>query len=151
MTRLAGFSSVLVVDDEEVVRRVTYRFLSSEGYRVFEAADAGETLSVLGTARRPIDLVILDVKMPVVNGVELATIIRGEWPEQRLMFMSAYPAHLLVTLGGTDLLSYTFLAKPFTRDELLERVRQGLRQPVLPPPRRSTPQPSSAPEGRSPA
>lgn len=118
---------ILVVDDEEVVRRFVFRLLNGEGYRVFEASDVDEAMLVLQTTRQPLDLVILDVRMPV-NGVEFARRIHRHWPEQRLMFMSAYPAHLLAQLGGDAELWYPFLAKPFTRDELLAKVGEALRR-----------------------
>jgi CheY-like chemotaxis protein len=135
---------ILVVDDEEVVRRFVFRLLNSEGYRVFEASDLGEAMQVLQTTRQPLDLIILDVRMPV-NGVEFARRIHQHWPGQRVMFMSAYPAQLLAQLGGDAELFYTFLAKPFTRDELVAKVGEALRRPgpVQPnpehrePPRRS--------------
>jgi CheY-like chemotaxis protein len=76
---------ILVVDDEEVVRRFVFRLLNGEGYRVFEASDVDEAMLVLQTTRQPLDLVILDVRMPV-NGVEFARRIHRHWPEQRLMF-----------------------------------------------------------------
>ena len=115
------------MDDQEVVRRFTHRLLSGAGYRVFEAEDANEALLVLETAHGPLDLVILDVRMPV-NGVELAQVIRRRWPEQQLMFMSAYPAQLLAELGGGEELEYPFLAKPFTRDELFAKVGEALQR-----------------------
>ena len=131
MRLMAAFRAkqILVVDDEEVVRRFVFRLLNSEGYRVFEASDLDEAMQVLQTARQPLDLVILDVRMPV-NGVEIARRIHQHWPEQRVMFMSAYPAQLLAQLGGDAELFCTFLAKPFTRDELLAKVSEALRRPA---------------------
>jgi DNA-binding response OmpR family regulator len=116
---------VLVVDDEDVVRRYVYRLLNSAGFRVYECQDVAEALMVLDTMRSPVDLVILDVRMPV-NGVEMAKLIRNRRPDQRLMFMSAYPAELIAKLGGDEELEYPFLAKPFTRDELFVKVREAL-------------------------
>jgi two-component system cell cycle sensor histidine kinase/response regulator CckA len=124
---------ILVVDDEEVVRRFVFRLLSGEGYRVFEASNLDEAMQVLHTTRQPLDLAILDVRMPV-NGVEIARRIHQHWPEQRVMFMSGYPAQLLAQLGGDAELFYTFLAKPFTRDELLAKVGEALRAPSHPDP-----------------
>ena len=61
-------TTILVVDDERITRRVAYRILSEEGYRVFEAASADEAMSVLDMAHQYIHLVVLDVVMPVVDG-----------------------------------------------------------------------------------
>jgi two-component system cell cycle sensor histidine kinase/response regulator CckA len=120
---------ILVVDDEEIIRRFVFRLLNSEGYRVFEASDLDEAMQVLQTTRQLLDLVILDVRMPV-NGVEFARRIHQHWPEQRVMFMSAYPAQLLAQLGADAELFYAFLAKPFTRDELLAKVGEALERPA---------------------
>ena len=127
-TPLLPGQSVLVVDDVGVVRKAVFRFLSEEGFRVFEAASAGEALEVLATARPPVRLVITDVIMPDVNGVDLARLIREQWPATRVVFMSAYPAEVLVR-EGLDNLDVVFLAKPFTRDELITKVGDALRLP----------------------
>jgi two-component system, cell cycle sensor histidine kinase and response regulator CckA len=113
--------SILVVDDVGVVRKAVFRFLSEAGARVFESASAGEAIEVLSTARPPVQLVITDVVMPDVNGVDLARLIREQWPATRVLFMSAFPAEVLVR-EGLDNPDVMFLAKPFTRDELIGRV-----------------------------
>jgi two-component system cell cycle sensor histidine kinase/response regulator CckA len=118
-------TTILVVDDERITRRVAYRILSEEGYRVFEAASAEEAMSVLDMAHRYIHLVILDVVMPVVDGVELGRRILERWPSLRLLYMSAHPAEVL-TEHGLDDLRVRFLAKPFTHDELLGKVQETL-------------------------
>ncbi|HET9725275.1 MAG TPA: response regulator [Gemmatimonadales bacterium] len=121
---LAG-RSVLVIDDVRVVRQAVFRFLSEAGARVFEAASVGEALEVLGTARPAVQLVITDVVMPEMNGVDLARVVREQWPGTNVFFMSAFPAEVLVRegLANPDVL---FLAKPFTRDELMAKVSQAL-------------------------
>jgi two-component system cell cycle sensor histidine kinase/response regulator CckA len=81
---------------------------------------------VLATSRQPIHLVLVDVVMPVVGGVALARLIREEWPAVRILFMSAYPAEILVR-EGLDHPNVFFLAKPFTRSELMDRVVTALR------------------------
>jgi CheY-like chemotaxis protein len=126
LSPLAG-RSVLVVDDVGVVRQAVFRFLSEAGARVFEAASLGEALEVLGTARPAVQLVITDVVMPDMNGVDLARVIREQWPATAVLFMSAFPAEVLVRegLANPDVL---FLAKPFTRDELMGKVSQALTQ-----------------------
>ena len=118
-------TTILVVDDERITRRVAYRVLSEEGYRVFEAASADEALSVLDMAHRYVHLVILDVVMPVVDGVELGRQILARWPSLRLLYMSAHPAEVLSERGLDDL-RVRFLAKPFTHGELLGKVQDSL-------------------------
>jgi two-component system, cell cycle sensor histidine kinase and response regulator CckA len=122
---LAGTRTILVVDDVGVVRQAAFRLLSEAGYRVFEAGSATEALEVLATSRQPIDLVLVDVVMPDVSGVALARLIHEEWPAVRVLFMSAYPAEILVR-EGLDHPNVFFLAKPFTRSELMDRVVTAL-------------------------
>jgi len=117
--------TVLVVDDAGVVRRISFRVLSEAGYRVFEAASAVEALEVLAMLRGHLDLVLVDVVMPEVNGVDLVRMIRERWHEPAILFMSAYPAEVLAREGLKDL-RVQFLAKPFTRDELLTAAHRAI-------------------------
>ena len=118
-------TTILVVDDERITRRVAYRILSEQGYRVFEAASADEAMSVLEMAHRYIHLIMLDVVMPVVDGVALGREILAHWPSLKLLYMSAHPAEVLAEHGLSDLQVH-FLAKPFTRDELLAKIQEAL-------------------------
>jgi two-component system cell cycle sensor histidine kinase/response regulator CckA len=116
-----------VVDDEELARRIAFRTLSEEGYRVFEADGRDEAVQVLMEVGGRVDLVLLDVVMPRYDGVEVGEIIRALWPGQRLLYMSAHPAEVLAEHGLTDL-DVPFLAKPYTRAELLGKVEEALRR-----------------------
>lgn len=124
---IPGSRTILVVDDVGVVRRVAFRVLSEAGYRVFDAESAAEALEVLTTVKRPIDLVIVDVVMPEMSGVDLTRIILQRWPTTGVLYMSAHQAEVMVREGLQDP-GVMFLAKPFTRDELLRKVRQALQQ-----------------------
>jgi DNA-binding response OmpR family regulator len=120
--------TVLVVDDEPVARRIASRILSEEGYRVLEADGPEEALQVLGEARGRVDLVVLDVVLRGgADGVALTMDIIAEWPDQRLLYMSAHPAEVLARHGLKDL-NVPFLAKPYTRAELLAKVGAALRR-----------------------
>jgi two-component system, cell cycle sensor histidine kinase and response regulator CckA len=120
--------TVLVVDDEPVARRIASRILSEEGYRVLEADGPEEALQVLGEARGRVDLVVLDVVLRGgADGVALTMDIHAEWPDQRLLYMSAHPAEVLARHGLKDL-NVPFLAKPYTRAELLAKVWAALRR-----------------------
>jgi DNA-binding NtrC family response regulator len=120
--------TLLVVDDLRLARRIAVRILSEEGYRVLEADGADEALEVLSEARGRVDLVLLDVVMPNADGVALTESIREEWPDQRLLYMSGHPAEILAKHGLKDL-NVPFLAKPYTRAELLTKVKSALRHP----------------------
>jgi DNA-binding response OmpR family regulator len=118
--------TVLVVDDVRLARQIAVRILSEEGYRVLEADGADEALEVLSEARGRVDLVLVDVVMPNGDGVVLTKSLREEWPDQRLLYMSAHPAEILARHGLKDL-NVPFLAKPYTRTELLAKVKSALR------------------------
>ena len=140
---LPGSRSVLVVDDAAIVRRLAFRLLSEAGYRVFEAGGAAEALEVLSMAGGRIDVVLVDVVMPDVSGVDLARLVQEAAPSAVAVYMSAFPAEVMVREGLRNP-SVLFLAKPFTREELLRAVGRAMarrsdsiRQPS-PPPRRGT-------------
>ena len=133
--------SVLIVDDADLVRRTANRMLTKGGYRVLEAADGDEALSVLSTPGVKVDLVLLDVVLPGTNGVALYADICARWPEMPIVFMSAYSAEILVTYGQEDL-SVPFLAKPFTYRQITSKVRDVIEQRIhCREPRTSGPQP----------
>jgi two-component system, cell cycle sensor histidine kinase and response regulator CckA len=125
---IRGVPHILVVDDQATVRRMAHRLLSEWGFRVFEAESGEEAMEVLETARAGIQLVIVDVVMPLANGVQVTRRIHESRPDQRILFMSAHPAEVLAQYGLSEL-SVPFLAKPFTRDELLARVSEALARP----------------------
>jgi two-component system, cell cycle sensor histidine kinase and response regulator CckA len=117
-----GSETILVVEDEQLVRALTRRTLERSGYRVYEASNGAEALTVARELGGGLQLVITDVVMPVMGGRELAAALRHERPSLSVLFMSGYThereAHL--TSGGG--MSH-FLHKPFTLDELRNRVR----------------------------
>jgi two-component system, cell cycle sensor histidine kinase and response regulator CckA len=126
--------SILVVDDQPTVRRMAHRLLSEWGFRVFEAESGEEAMEVLETAHAGVQLVIVDVVMPLHDGVQVTQKIQERWPEQRVLYMSAHPAEVLSRYGLAEL-DVPFLAKPFTRDELLNKVRESLERPTVKPAR----------------
>jgi two-component system, cell cycle sensor histidine kinase and response regulator CckA len=128
--------SILVIDDQATVRRMAHRLLSEWGFRVFEAESGEEAMEVLETAKSGVQLVIVDVVMPSQDGVQVSRRICQRWPEQRILYMSAHPAEVLAEHGLAEL-SVPFLAKPFTRDELLTKVSEALARPAFNLPQRN--------------
>ncbi len=124
-----GVPHILVVDDEPIVRGAVIRILGGWGFRVLEAETAEEAMAVLtsGAGERP-QLVIVDIVLPGDNGVELARQIRDEFPDQRILFMSAYPKEVLWNEGLRDGVE-EFMAKPFTSDVLIRAVEAALQRP----------------------
>jgi two-component system, cell cycle sensor histidine kinase and response regulator CckA len=114
---------------------MAHRLLNEWGFRVFEAESGEEALEVLETARAGVQLVIVDVVMPLADGVQVTRAIQERWPGQRTLYMSAHPAEVLVQYGLSEL-DAPFLAKPFTRDELLTKVSGALARPTSNPTQR---------------
>jgi CheY-like chemotaxis protein len=121
-----GSRTVLIVEDTGVVRRSALRMLTELGYRVFEAASADEALTVLGARDGLVDLLLVDVMMAGKTGVDLVRAVHEQWSTMRVVYMSGYPAQILVEQGLADPRVH-FLAKPFTRDELASKVREALK------------------------
>jgi two-component system cell cycle sensor histidine kinase/response regulator CckA len=126
--RPAGQETVLVVDDEDAVREIVSRVLEARGYRILEAADAAEALSLSSGYEGEIHLLLTDVVMPGIPGPELAAILAGARPETRVLFMSGFPGH--PTVGRSSLVDASnLIEKPFTAAGLAERVRAALDEP----------------------
>jgi two-component system cell cycle sensor histidine kinase/response regulator CckA len=118
-------STLLVVDDEEMVRRLAVRMLVTSGYRVLEASDGHEAVRVLQRDAQRINAVLTDVAMPGLGGRQLGETIARCWPQIQVLYMSGFPMQRVVSEGAiapTD----PFLQKPFTEDQLGRKVRQLL-------------------------
>jgi two-component system cell cycle sensor histidine kinase/response regulator CckA len=121
--------TLLVVDDEEMVRRLAARMLATMGYRVLEARSGQEAVRLLRRGAHRIDGVITDVAMPGIGGRELGETIARCWPQVRVLYMSGFAAHRMVNEGELDP-RHPFIQKPFTSEQLGRKVRDLLvRQP----------------------
>ena len=121
IARPPGGYTVLVVDDEEAVRRLASRMLTWGGYQALEARHGREALSTIEQHAGPIHLVLTDIKMPGMNGRELGREIERRWPDTRILYMSGFASE--VFQGGLLEAGAPFLAKPFTQEDLTGRVR----------------------------
>lgn len=117
--------TILVVEDEDVLRRVVQRILERQGYTVHVAADGVDALRVLREREGQIDLVLTDVILPEMNGAVLAAHLAIEWPRTKVLFMSGY-ANDEVFQRGLLAPGTTLLRKPFTLDEMARMVRGAL-------------------------
>jgi CheY-like chemotaxis protein len=118
---VAAGASVLVVEDQDPVRRQAVRMLEKHGYRVRQASGGEEALA----AWEPVDLLLTDVVMPGMTGHELAEHAAALQPGLRVVFMSGHTEDVLVLDGARDG-DITFVQKPFTRDTLLSAVAGAL-------------------------
>lgn len=118
-------STVLLVDDEDLVRKLTSEFLSISGYKVLEAQHGAEALSICESMQEPIHLLLTDVAMPHISGPKLANLLKERWSDILILYMSGYTKESIAALGllpqGSE-----FIQKPFTLDDLLSQVRELL-------------------------
>jgi two-component system, cell cycle sensor histidine kinase and response regulator CckA len=122
-------ATVLVVDDEEMVRRLAARMLAMFGYRVLEAGSGQEAVRLLRRGAHRINGVLTDVAMPGIGGRELGETIARCWPQIRVLYMSGFAAKRMVNEGALDP-THPFIQKPFTSEQLGRRVRELLTQPL---------------------
>jgi DNA-binding NtrC family response regulator len=116
---------LLVVDDEEMVRRLAARMLATMGYRVLEARSGQEAVRLLRRGAHRINGVVTDVAMPGIGGRELGETIARCWPQIRVLYMSGFAAHRMVNEGQLDP-TRPFIQKPFTSEQLGRKVRELL-------------------------
>jgi CheY-like chemotaxis protein len=115
--------TVLVVEDQDSVRRLASHALHSCGCRVLEAASGEEALRLAEAVQGGCQLVLTDVVMPGMSGKTLVEELRARWPEIKVLFMSGYPNDVILRHGVMDD-AVNYLEKPFTPSELAARVRE---------------------------
>lgn len=118
----AGGETILFVEDEAFVRKVTCEVLRSAGYRVFPAKGAAEAVPIYDQRRDEVDLLLTDVVLPGETGRALASRLRRERPELPILFVTGYAEQM----GPRESKSEECLAKPFSAEVLLRRVRHML-------------------------
>ena len=118
-------ASILVVDDEEVVRRSYARILGEMDCEAQAAADGEQALQAM--ARRPFDVVLLDLRMPGAGGLEVLRTIKRRWPSSEVVVITGYPtvqsAREALQLGACE-----YLAKPLDPDEVMDAARGAMRR-----------------------
>ena len=120
-----GSETILVVEDDEVLRRILQRTLASQGYSVLLARDGAEALATYAMGSRPIDLIVSDVVMPALSGPEMTERLRQLGVETPVLFMSGY---VDPTVPGSAQVGpgHNYIQKPFAPEALARRVREVL-------------------------
>jgi len=122
---VAGVETILVVEDDDAVRRITREFLKINGYHVIEADSGDNAIQLMKLHKDSIDLVLTDVLMPEMNGHTLMERLAEVRPGIKVLYMSAYTEDAAINIGalqpGTE-----FIEKPFSPDELANKVRKVL-------------------------
>jgi signal transduction histidine kinase/ActR/RegA family two-component response regulator len=123
---VARGETILLVEDEDAIRRLAARFLQQLGYRVLSARRGSEAEAVAAGHRGVLHMVVTDIRMPELTGPELVARLRVARPGLPALFISGYVNDPIAQRGGVDLHAEGILAKPFTLDQLGARVRAVL-------------------------
>jgi two-component system cell cycle sensor histidine kinase/response regulator CckA len=129
LAAVGGTETVLLVEDEDSVRQLVRETLESRGYRVLEAANGADALTLAAAHSDPIHLVITDVVMPGLNGHELVQQLQPARPGLKVLFLSGYAQDAFPSTAAADS-QKTFLQKPFTLQNLTRKVREILGPPT---------------------
>ena len=116
-------AKILVVDDEEIVRLCLVRALSGEHCKVEVVRNGNDALQMMG--QDPFDVVLLDLRMPGIDGMTVLKTIKQKWPESEVIIITGYPAvesaKEAVTLGA-----YDYLAKPVGPDDVINAANGAM-------------------------
>lgn len=121
-----GKETVLLVEDEPLLLRLSSRMLRALDYEVRTASSPQEALEICRDTTAPFDLLLTDVVMPQMNGRELYEALAREFPGLKCLYMSGYTSDVLANRGGVLTDDVHFLQKPFTRQQLAQKVKDVL-------------------------
>src|SRR5579884_888037 len=124
-----GNETVLLVEDEDILRAFTRQVLRSLGYTVLDAANATEALTVSAAHPDTIHLLATDVVMPGTGGQQLAEQMLALRPDLRVLYLSGYTSEAIVRHGVLQA-EINFLRKPFTAGTLAQKIREVLDAPL---------------------
>ncbi|HEY6803248.1 MAG TPA: PAS domain S-box protein [Pyrinomonadaceae bacterium] len=127
---LRGQETILLVEDEEMVRNLSREILEMNGYRVLTACDGQQAARLCESIDEQIDLMVTDVVMPQMSGRQLSEVVAKQRPEMAVLYMSGYTDDAIVRHGVLDD-GMPFLQKPFTPDALARKVRELLEKPQV--------------------
>ena len=116
---------ILIAEDEEALRAFVVRALMQDGHEVVATADGGEALDVLTRDQGRFDLLLTDIRMPVMDGIALALAAARDWPELTILLMTGY-ADQRERAHGLDALIYDVITKPFSLSDIRKAVAEAL-------------------------
>ena len=128
LTNLYGTETILLAEDEDIVRKLAADVLQQYGYQVLEAVNGTEGLAICERHEGMIHLLLTDAVMPEMSGREMATQIANLRPEIKILYMSGYTENSIVHHGMLDA-GTNFIPKPFTPDQMVKKVRKLLDAP----------------------
>jgi DNA-binding NtrC family response regulator len=116
----------MIVEDNAGLIDILKKTLLGAGYCVHHARTAEKAIAQIDKIKEPIEVLITDVVLPGMDGVELSTRLKEAWPGLRVIFMSGYPGNALAPISGFG--RCVFLEKPFSPEQLLDTLRRTLDQ-----------------------
>ena len=116
-------ATILVVDDEDLIRKIIDRMLQPMGYCILHAANGDEALTICERWNGAIHLMVTDVTMPGMNGIDLVECATDRWPNIKILFITGFAADAAVRRRTSN---HPLLPKPFTCDQLTGRVQELL-------------------------
>jgi DNA-binding response OmpR family regulator len=116
---------ILVAEDDDNVRAFVARALQMKGHELVEAADGGLAIEIMQAEQGRFDLLLSDIKMPVMDGLALALDVGANYPDVTILLMTGF-ADQRERAHGLDALIYDVIPKPFSLDGLLEKVEDAL-------------------------
>jgi len=116
---------ILIAEDEEALRAFIVRALMQDGHEVTATVDGGEALDALTREQGKFDLLLTDIRMPVMDGIALALAAARDWPELTILLMTGY-ADQRERAHGLDALIHDVIAKPFSLSDIRTAVAEAL-------------------------
>ena len=120
-----GNETILIVEDEEDVRKLAGKILEKQGYRILETFNGDDALVACERRKSPIHLMLADIVMPGMSGSELAKLLKPLYPEIKILYMSGYTDNAVVRHGVLEK-GVNYIQKPFTMEGLARKVREVL-------------------------
>jgi two-component system, chemotaxis family, chemotaxis protein CheY len=127
-----SLGTVLVVDDEESTRKISRLTLTKAGYEVIEAENGEKAIEVLNTGENPlnVDVILCDIRMPKINGVEAIHYFRTQYPSVQIIVQTGFPdLNLATSLMKQGIVDY--LVKPVEKEKLLAAVAKAAEQRTI--------------------
>jgi CheY-like chemotaxis protein len=123
--RTNGTATILVVDDEALIRTAINRMLQAIDCQILNATNGNEALAICEQWKGAIHLMLTDVMMPGMNGFDLADHVTKRWPSIKILFISGFATDAAIRRRTSN---HPLLQKPFTRDQLTCKVRELLKR-----------------------
>ncbi|MFA6148566.1 MAG: response regulator [bacterium] len=120
-----GDGTILLVEDSDLVREVIARMLGEEGFTILPVSSGEDALSILRRKEVSIDLLLTDIVMPEMTGLELADRISEEMPDVPILFMTGYSEEVVESKGISGK-NREWIPKPFTQEEIVSKAREIL-------------------------